>query len=153
MRKALLLLCCGAFSLLAGPKAQWLAYPEDVKEGVNQERYLRTEFKVANKAIKQAYVAYHIDDSGSVMLNGKTVEHQRTRITGNGTAKQYDISKELVRGPNALCATTVNHGGPGGFILHLSITYQDGTVKFAVDVYEGATVLVGDFRLKVRLLG
>ncbi|MBQ7649418.1 MAG: hypothetical protein IJS15_00580 [Victivallales bacterium] len=128
MRLFLLILCC-AFTLLAGPKAQWLAYPEDVKEGVNKERYLRTEFKVASKAIKQAYVAYLIDDSGSVMLNGKTVEHQRTRITGNGTAKQYDITKELLRGPNAICAATVNHGGPGGFILHLSITYQDGSAQ------------------------
>ena len=129
MRNVLFLVCCCAFTLLAGPKAQWLAYPEDVKEGVNKERYLRTEFKVAAKTIKQAYVAYLIDDAGSVMLNGKTVEHQRTRITGNGTAKQYDITKELVRGPNALCATTVNHGGPGGFILHISITYQDGSAQ------------------------
>ncbi len=127
MRKLLLFVFCSAFTLLAGPKAQWIAYPEDVKEGVNQERYLRTEFKVADKAIKQAYIAYLVDDSGSVMLNGKAVEHQRTRITGNGTAKQYDISKELVRGPNALCATTVNHGGPGGFIMHIAITYQDGS--------------------------
>ena len=129
MRKVLFLLCCGAFSLFAGPKAQWLAYPEDVKEGVNKERYLRTEFKVANKAVKQAYVAYLIDDAGSVMLNGKAVEHQKNRITGNGSAKQYDIAKELVKGPNAICATTVNHGGPGGFIMHISITYQDGSTQ------------------------
>ena len=54
MRKFLFLLCCIAFSLFAGPKAQWIVYPEDVKEGVNKERYLRTEFKVPRKKIKQA---------------------------------------------------------------------------------------------------
>ena len=128
MRKLLFLLCCCAVSLFAGPKAQWLAYPEDVKEGVNQKRYLRTEFNVADKEIKQASVAYFVDDSGSVTLNGNAVE-QSTRITGNGSAKQYDITKELLRGPNAFCATTINYGGPGGFILHLSITYQDGSVQ------------------------
>ena len=127
MRKLLLCFCCSAFSLFAGPKAQWIVYPEDVKEGVNKERYLRTEFNVARKEIKQAFVAYLVDDSGSVMLNGKPVEHQQTRIFGNGTAKQYDITQALLHGPNALCATTINHGGPGGFILHLSITYQDGS--------------------------
>ena len=127
MRIFPLIFCCAAFTLLAGPKAQWIAYPEDLKEGVNKERYLRTEFKVPAKTIKQATVAYLIDDIGSVTLNGKAVEHQRTRITGNGTAKQYEVTRELLRGPNALCATIVNHGGPGGIILHLSITYQDGS--------------------------
>ncbi|MBR4674337.1 MAG: beta-galactosidase trimerization domain-containing protein [Victivallales bacterium] len=127
MRKLLFFLCCITFTLLAGPKAQWIAYPEDAKEGVNKERYLRTEFKVANKAIKQAYVAYIIDDSGYVMLNGNAVEHQSTRITGNGTAKQYDITKALVSGQNSLCAITINEGGPAGFILHVSITHQDGS--------------------------
>ena len=127
MRKLLLLLCCSAITLLAGPKAQWIVYPEELKEGINKERYLRTEFTVADKAIKQASVAYLIDDSGAVMLNGKAVEQERTRITGNGSARQYDITKELVSGPNALCAIVVNHGGPGGLILHVSITYQDGS--------------------------
>ncbi|MBR4696420.1 MAG: hypothetical protein IKO94_10105, partial [Selenomonadaceae bacterium] len=127
MRKLLLSLCCSAFSLLAGPTAQWIVYPEDVKEGFNKERYLRTEFNVAHKEIKQAFVAYFIDDFGSVKLNGNSVEHQQTRIFGNGTAKQYDITQALVNGPNALCATIVNGGGPGRFILHLSITYQDGS--------------------------
>ena len=127
MRKFLFLLCCIAFSLFAGPKAQWIVYPEDVKEGVNKERYLRTEFKVPRKKIKQATVAYLIDDSGVVMLNGERVDHQQNRITGNGTAKQYDITKALASGANALCATMVNGGGPGGIILHLSIAYQDGS--------------------------
>ncbi|MBR5840783.1 MAG: hypothetical protein IKZ84_19765, partial [Victivallales bacterium] len=127
MRKFLILLCCIAFSLLAGPKAQWIVYPEDAREGVNKERYLRTEFNVADKAIKQAFVAYVADDSGYVMVNGNPVEHQSTRITGNGTAKQYDITKELVRGPNALCGVVINAGGSAGFILHLSITYEDGS--------------------------
>ncbi len=127
MRKLLIFLCCCAFSLLAGPKAQWIVYPEDAKEGVNKERYHRTEFTVADKPIKQAFVAYVADDSGYVMLNGNRVEHQSTRITGNGTAKQYDITKELVKGPNALCATVINAGGSAGFILHLSITYEDGS--------------------------
>ena len=127
MRKLLILLCCIAFSLLAGPKAQWIVYPEDAKDGVNKERYLRTEFKVANKPIKQAFVAYFADDSGYVMVNGNRVEHQSTRITGNGTAKQYDITNEWARGPNALCATVINAGGSAGFILHLSITYEDGS--------------------------
>ena len=127
MRKFLFLLCCIAFSLFAGPKAQWIVYPEDVKEGVNKERYLRTEFKVPRKKIKQATVAYLIDDSGVVMLNGERVDHQQNRITGNGTAKQYDITKALASGQNALCATMVNGGGPGGIILHLSIAYQDGS--------------------------
>ncbi|MCR5379651.1 MAG: alpha-L-rhamnosidase N-terminal domain-containing protein, partial [Lentisphaeria bacterium] len=127
MRKLLIFLCCIAFSLFAGPKAQWIVYPEDTKEGVNKERYHRTEFTVADKPIKQAFVAYVADDSGYVMLNGNRVEHQDTRITGNGTAKQYDITKELVKGPNALCATVINAGGSAGFILHLSITYEDGS--------------------------
>ncbi|MBR5078421.1 MAG: hypothetical protein IKX30_06745 [Victivallales bacterium] len=127
MRKFLILLCCIAFSLFAGPKAQWIVYPEDAREGVNKERYLRTEFNVADKAIKQAFVAYVADDSGYVMVNGNPVEHQSTRITGNGTAKQYDITKELVRGPNALCGVVINAGGSAGFILHLSITYEDGS--------------------------
>ena len=127
MRKLLIILGCCAVSLFAGPKAQWITYPEELKEGINKERYLRTEFKVSSKAIKEASVAYLIDDDGSVMLNGKAVEHQRTRILGNGTAKQYDITKELVKGANALCATVVNHGGPGGLILHLSIVYRDGS--------------------------
>ena len=64
MRKLLIFLCCCAFSLLAGPKAQWIVYPEDAKEGVNKERYHRTEFTVADKPIKQAFVAYVADDSG-----------------------------------------------------------------------------------------
>ncbi|MBO4511934.1 MAG: beta-galactosidase trimerization domain-containing protein [Victivallales bacterium] len=127
MHKVLFFIYCSAFCLLAGPKAQWLTYPEDVNEGINKERYLRTEFNVAKKAIKKAFVAYVIDDTGNVMLNGKAVEHQRTRIFGNGNTKQYDITKELVSGANALCATTINNGGPGGFILHISITYQDGS--------------------------
>ena len=115
MRKLLFLLCCIAFCLLAGPKAQWIVYPEDAREGVNKERYLRTEFNVADKAIKQAFVAYVADDSGYVMVNGNRVEHQSTRITGNGTAKQYDITKEIARGTNALCATVINAGGSAGF--------------------------------------
>ena len=68
MRKLLSLFCCIAFSLLAGPKAQWIVYPEDAKEGVNKERYHRTEFTVADKPIKQAFVAY-ISSSGSYLLN------------------------------------------------------------------------------------
>ena len=54
MCKVLLPLCCAAFGLCAGPKALWLVYPEPLKYGVDQERFLRTEFEVPKKEIKKA---------------------------------------------------------------------------------------------------
>ena len=73
MRNVLLPLCCAAVSLCAAPKALWLVYPEPLKYGVDQERFLRTEFDVPQKEIKQAFVGYIIDDYGTVLLNGQNV--------------------------------------------------------------------------------
>ena len=125
MRKILLPLCCAAFGLCAGPKALWLVYPEPLKEGVDKERYLRSEFEVPQKEIKQAFIGYIIDDYGTVLLNGQNVANAPLPRTEVPKAKQYDITKLLVPGRNVFAVTAVNAGGPGGFILHISITFQD----------------------------
>ncbi|MBO7534600.1 MAG: hypothetical protein J6T46_11475, partial [Victivallales bacterium] len=125
MRKILLPLCCAAFGLCAGPKALWLVYPEPLKEGVDQERYLRSEFEIPKKEIKQAFVGYIIDDYGTVLLNGQNVANAPLPRTEIPRAKQYDITKLVIPGRNVFAVTAVNAGGPGGFILHISITFQD----------------------------
>ncbi|MBQ2336460.1 MAG: hypothetical protein II381_09110, partial [Victivallales bacterium] len=106
MRKILLPLCCAAFSLCAGPKALWLVYPEPLKEGVDQERYLRSEFEVPKKEIKQAFVGYIIDDYGTVLLNGQNVANGPLPRTEVPSAKQYDITKLVIPGRNVFA---VNH--------------------------------------------
>ena len=125
MCKVLLPLCCAAFGLCAGPKALWLVYPEPLKYGVDQERFLRTEFEVPKKEIKQAFVGYIIDDYGTVLLNGQNVANGPLPRTEIPSAKKYDITKLLVPGRNVIAVTAVNAGGPGGFILHISVTFQD----------------------------
>ncbi|MBR4220084.1 MAG: hypothetical protein IKR81_02945, partial [Victivallales bacterium] len=127
MRKVLLLLCCVAFSLFAGPKALWIIYPEPLREGVDKERYLRTEFDVPQKEIKQAFIGYIIDDYGTVLLNGQNVTKEANRMTQTPRVKQYDITKLVAAGRNAVAVTAVNAGSHGGFIMHISITYQDGS--------------------------
>ncbi len=127
MRKVLLLLCCVAFGLFAGPKALWIIYPEPLREGVDKERYLRTEFDVPQKEIKQAFIGYIIDDYGTVLLNGQNVTKEANRMTQTPRVKQYDITKLVAAGRNAVAVTAVNAGSHGGFIMHISITYQDGS--------------------------
>ncbi|MBR4221482.1 MAG: hypothetical protein IKR81_10015, partial [Victivallales bacterium] len=127
MRKVLLLLCCVAFSLFAGPKALWIIYPEPLRAGVDKERYLRTEFDVPQKEIKQAFVGYIIDDYGTVFLNGQNVTKEANRMTQTPRVKQYDITKLVAAGRNAIAVTAVNAGSNGGFIMHISITFQDGS--------------------------
>jgi len=125
----LLLLCGGAFTLCAGPKAQWIAYPEKPEDGMNQERYFLTEFEVPAKPVKQAFITYIIDDYGSVSLNGQLVGPATNQPAALPAVKRYDVTKLVSSGRNVLTAVTVNAGGGGGFILRLSITYQDGTVQ------------------------
>ena len=127
MRRILFLLCCIALSLFAGPKALWLFYPEPQKESIDKERYLRTEFDVPQKEIKQAFVGYIIDDYGTVLLNGQNVANEVNGKSEIPKAKQYDITKLVAPGRNALAVTAVNTASRGGFILHLSITFQDGS--------------------------
>jgi len=132
MRKVLFLsflLGCCAFSLCAGPKAQWIIYPEKEAQSYNQERYFRTEFKLPRKKIKQAILCYLIDDYGSITLNGQSVSKLKrlTRFALN--IHQYDVTEVLKSGANVLVTTAVNEGGPGGFIARLEITYQDGNIQ------------------------
>ena len=130
MQKFLLLLCCLAFSLFAGPKANWILYPERKGTNLRQERYFRTEFEIAKKPVKQAAVFYYIDDDGTVMLNGQTVAGKSTRLSLFPTnTLQYDVTKLLADGRNVLSAVTINKGGNAGFILRLVITYQDGSAQ------------------------
>ncbi len=134
MRKILSFLFIIAMtSLFAGPKALWINYPEEQKAGINKERYFRIEFQTANKPVKSAAVFYLIDDDGTVSLNGQVVSRKSAMLslyhTTMRTTKQYDVTGLLTKGRNALCATTINKGSIGGFILRLAITYQDGTIQ------------------------
>ncbi len=129
MRKILFLLCCLTVCLFAGPKAEWIIYPEDLSEGVNKERLLRTEFDVADKPIKQASVAYILDDSGYVYVNGKSVSQDAPRKSDFPGCYSFDVTELLTAGRNALCAIAINGGGSGGSILRLSINYKDGSIQ------------------------
>ncbi len=129
MRKLLLLLCCLACTLFAGPKAFWLAYPERDQDSLHQERYLRTEFDVLDKEIKQAIFGFIVDDGGYVLLNGHDVAKEGIRSNAVPRVKQYDVTNLMTGGRNVLAVTYINEASKGGFILHVSITYQDGTVQ------------------------
>ena len=130
MRRILFLLLCVACTLFAGPKAEWIIYPEPVQEGVNKERYLRTEFNVpVDKPIQRATVSYIFDDTGNAFVNGKSVSQDVPSISEFPGSYQYDVTKLVKPGANALGVTVVNGGGPGGSLLHLLIAYQDGSVQ------------------------
>ena len=129
MRKLLLLLCCVAFSLFAGPRAQWIIYPEPLDEGVKKERYLRTEFEVADKPIEKAEVCYILDDTGYVYINGQSVSQDAPRKSDFPGCYQFDVTKLLATGRNAFCASVVNGGGSGGSILRLTIRYKNGNIQ------------------------
>jgi len=124
-----LLLCCGTFSLCAGPKAQWLLYPEKLEDGFHQERFFRMEFEVPDKPVKEAFIAFIIDDYGTVLLNDNVVGCERQRRNSVPRARKFDVKNALVSGKNVIAATTVNTGHEGGLLLHLEITFEDGTIR------------------------
>ncbi len=142
MRKVLFLLCCLALSLFAGPKAQWITYPEDFSEGINKERYLRTEFTVADKPIRQAIACYVIDDTGNVFINGTNISKEAKRVEQFPKSRQFDVTQYITRGDNAIGVIVINGGGRGGAILRLTITYQDGTIQelFTDTTWKGSRV-------------
>ncbi|MCQ2396853.1 MAG: hypothetical protein MJ106_04055, partial [Lentisphaeria bacterium] len=129
MRKVLFLLCCIAFALLAGQKAEWIIYPENPAEGVNKERYLRTEFEVAQKPIRRAMICYVIDDDGHVFLNGKDVRDESKHMSVFPLARHYDITHLISAGRNALSVIAINAGGNGGTMLRIEITYKDDSIQ------------------------
>ena len=130
MRKIFFLLFCLVFCIFAGQKAQWIFYPEPAPQSLNKERYLRTEFVVAKKPIKQAMLCYIIDDSGYALLNGHNVKEECKRLSiFSHSAQQFDATPLLKAGANALGVVGINEAGNGGTILHLEITYKDGSIQ------------------------
>lgn len=106
--------------------AQWIVYPEEVQEGRNHERYLRTAFSVEGE-IRKATLLQLIDDTGSGTLNGKYVSGSVQKISLK--LKSYDVTRLLVQGENVLAYDMVNQSGYGGVMLHLEIEYKDGRIQ------------------------
>ncbi|MCQ2402871.1 MAG: hypothetical protein MJ202_04010 [Lentisphaeria bacterium] len=129
MRKVLFLLFCVALGLFAGPKAEWIIYPEKPAEGLNKERFLRTEFELADKPVKEAFINYIIDDTGFAFLNGKNVTQKSYANPLFPKSRLYDVTDLLKSGRNAIGVIAINQAGNGGTILHLEITYKDGTIQ------------------------
>ncbi len=130
--KIIFLLSCLSIVLLAGPKANWILYPEALSEGASNYRYFRKEFNVSNKNnVATAYIFYRIVNSGTVYVNGKSTTGSYTQLSLytdlNG---QYDVTSGIATGTNAICIKAKHNGASNaGLICHLLITYKDGSTQ------------------------
>jgi hypothetical protein len=106
----------------------WYWYPEFEKTTVvpaDQPRYFRKTFNLATKPTGSAVLNVGVDENFIVWVNGKEIGKS---VTMNFSQRVYafDVSKELVAGPNTIAIQATNDKDPlnSGFGTAAAITAQ-----------------------------
>ena len=101
-----------------GPVPQWLW--ANRMPGQQQTAYFRKEFTL-RAGIRSAELDALADDQMKVFANGKEVAN----VSEQHLIERIDVTEHLKQGRNALAIEGMNHGGPGGVLLRLNVTYDD----------------------------
>jgi hypothetical protein len=97
------------------PAASWIWYPHDADAVA--DRFFRRTFAVAELPAK-VRLRITCDNAYTVYVNGQEV--------GRGSRwqsiDQYDVTKHIKRGTNAVAVAAHNDGGPAGLVAELTLT-------------------------------
>ena len=128
-RLLLIALVCAAIAPLRGEvatAAQWIWYPESIKESENQHRWFCRSFILA-AAPKSGELRFAADDSSRVWINGR-------EVGGTGFKTLAVPASALAAGRNTVAVRVRNARGPAGLLMYGEITLADGTaVVLATD--------------------
>lgn len=108
------------------PTAHWIWAPGGEKE--NQTVFFRSEFEI-HSAVKSARLIVASDNEAVVFVNGT----QLLKNNDFNTPSSVDAGRNLKAGRNVVAVRGQNAGGPGGVILQLTVTTEDGVETFVSD--------------------
>jgi alpha-L-rhamnosidase len=104
--------------------ARWLWYPEGdpAKDAPSGVRHFRSRFRLPEGQIKQAVLAFAVDDSMKASLNGKA------EIEGAGwtSFRPFDVTGAVRNGENSLQIAATNEHSRAGLAVVGRVTYVDG---------------------------
>ncbi|MGN0891668.1 MAG: beta-galactosidase [Oligosphaeraceae bacterium] len=112
------------------PRPLWLHYPEPDKEGLQKPRYFWTEVEIPQDA-EQVRLNYHLDDGGTLRVDGKEVPHATRPPNPEKGILSYEAeaTQALTPGRHRVTLENINAGGPGGIICKMTILRKDGGLQ------------------------
>src|SRR5262249_14309075 len=107
--------------------AAWIWHPDagdPLQEAPAGTRYLRKTFELPKEPAAAAVLNVVCDDAFTVWLSGKEVGRGQF-FTHRRQVFSFDVTQQLESGPNVLAVEGVNHQGPAGLLVQLTVRIGD----------------------------